>query len=112
MTVLSDDVRNIGEKDTFGALDVVISNPPYMKAEGGFGTKSEEMNIARRELNGTIEDFCACASRLLKYGGLFYTVYRPDRLVDLLDACRTNGLEPKRITFVHARKDMPPKSSL
>ena len=100
-SVLSDDVRNISEKDTFGALDVVISNPPYMKAEGGFGTKSEEMNIARRELNGTIEDFCTCAGRLLKYGGLFYTVYRPDRLIDLICALRNANLEPKRLLTVY-----------
>jgi len=70
LTVLSGDCRNFSAKDTDGELDVVISNPPYMKAEGGFGTKSEEMNIARRELNGTIEDFCNTATRLLKFGGL------------------------------------------
>ena len=101
LTVLSGDCRNFSAKDTGGELDFVISNPPYMKAEGGFGTKSEEMNIARRELNGTIDDFCTCASRLLKYGGFFYTVYRPDRLIDLICALRAASLEPKKLITVY-----------
>ncbi len=101
LSVFSGDIRTFSEKDTEGELDIVISNPPYMKAEGGFGTKSEEMNIARRELNGTIYDFCACASRLLKFGGLFYTVYRPDRLIDLICALREAKLEPKKLITVY-----------
>ncbi|MBQ8915070.1 MAG: methyltransferase [Clostridia bacterium] len=99
--VLSGDARELSSRDTEGELDVVISNPPYMKAEGGFGTKSEEMNIARRELNGTIYDFCLAASRLLKYGGLFYSVYRPDRLIDLICALREASLEPKKLITVY-----------
>lgn len=101
ISVFSGDVRELSPNDTDGELDFVISNPPYMKAEGGFGTKSEEMNIARRELNGTIYDFCRCASRLLKYGGLFYTVYRPDRLIDLICALRDASLEPKKLITVY-----------
>ena len=101
LSVFSGDVRSLSSKDTNGELDIVISNPPYMKAEGGFGTQSEEMNIARRELNGTIYDFSDCASRLLKFGGLFYTVYRPDRLIDLICALREAKLEPKKLITVY-----------
>ena len=101
LTVLSGDARELSTKDTEGELDFVISNPPYMKASGGFGTQSEEMNIARRELNGTITDFCNTASRLLKYGGYFYAVYRPDRLIDLICAMRHANLEPKKLVTVY-----------
>lgn len=101
LTVLSGDARELSAKDTDGELDIVISNPPYMKAEGGFGTKSEEMNIARRELNGNIGDFCDTAARLLKFGGLFYCVYRPDRLIDLICALREASLEPKKLITVY-----------
>lgn len=101
ISVLSGDIRLLSPNDTDGELDIVISNPPYMKAEGGFGTRSEEMNIARRELNGTIFDFCSSASRLLKFGGLFYIVYRPDRLCDLVCALRDANLEPKKLLTVY-----------
>ncbi len=101
LTVICDDVRNVNENTVGGALDIVISNPPYMKAECGFATKSTEMNVARREMNGTIKDFCLCASRLLKFGGIFYTVYRPDRLCDLICALREAKLEPKKLVTVY-----------
>jgi tRNA1(Val) A37 N6-methylase TrmN6 len=38
----------------------------------------------------------------LRFGGRFYCVYRPDRLIDLIAALRNSKLEPKRMTFVHA----------
>ena len=108
MTVLPGDVRTLSSNDTCGELDTVISNPPYMKADSGLSNISGEMNIARRELNGTVSDFCAAASRLLKFGGLFYTVYRPDRLCDLFCALRDNNLEPKKLVTVYPDTDSEP----
>ena len=62
---------------------------------------NEADSISRHEVHGGIRAFCASASRLLKYGGLFYAVYRPDRLSELLYACKSSGLEPKRMTLVY-----------
>ena len=101
LSILQGDVRELTQKDTGGTVDAVFSNPPYMKAEGGFGAECDEMNAARRELNGTISDFCAAASGILKFGGYFYTVWRPDRLCDLFCALRGAGLEPKRMITVY-----------
>ena len=108
ITVIPCDIRELTEKNCGGTLDTVISNPPYMKADSGFSNISEEMNIARREMNGTITDFCKCAERLLKFGGLFYTVYRPDRLSDLICALRESSLEPKRMVTVYPDASSPP----
>ena len=93
------DVRDLPTLENF---DIVFTNPPYMKSDGGANNKEDKKSIARHEIFGNIEDFCASAKRLLKYGGLFYAVYRPDRLADIIVAMRKHGLEPKRITFVHA----------
>lgn len=82
--------------------EIVFTNPPYMKADGGRNNETDEKAIARHEIRGTIRDFCEAAKRRLKYGGAFYAVYRPDRLCDLIVAMRESGLEPKRLTFVHA----------
>ena len=101
LKVYSGDIRELTSAFTEGEVDAVISNPPYFKATEGFGTKTEEMNIARRELNGTIYDFAACAARLLKFGGTFYTVFRPDRAAELLHALKCSGLEPKRMVTVY-----------
>ena len=96
------DVRSLKASDIGGEVDAVTANPPYMKADSGKRNTHDEKFIARHEVMGDINDFCACAYRLLKHGGKFYTVWRPDRLCDLFFALRANRLEPKKMTFVHA----------
>lgn len=106
LTARSADLRELFAED-LGRFDVVTSNPPYMKTSGK-KSESDRRNIARHEVCGGIEDFCAAAYRLLRHGGLFYVVYRPDRLCDLLSSLRGARLEPKRITLVHSRAELPP----
>lgn len=107
-TVIASDLRSVKASDIGAEVDVVFSNPPYMKADGGKQNINEQKNISRHEIFGEINDFCACAKRLLKHGGDFYVVYRPDRLSDLIFALKSNGLEPKRLTFIHKNTDTPP----
>ncbi len=101
LSVFSGDIRELGCDFTGGEVDAVISNPPYLKATEGFSAKTAEMNMARREMNGTVYDFARCAARLLKFGGTFYTVFRPDRSAELIHALKENGLEPKRMVTVY-----------
>jgi len=82
--------------------DVVFTNPPYMTADSGAEAEYEEKHLARHEVRGTIDDFCRCGARMLRYGGSFFAVYRPDRLADLMAAMREARLEPKRMLFVAA----------
>lgn len=98
--VLCRDVREL-EASLNGTFGVVFSNPPYMSTTSGKLNMNEADSISRHEVHGGIRAFCASASRLLKYGGLFYAVYRPDRLSELLYACKSSELEPKRMTLVY-----------
>jgi tRNA1Val (adenine37-N6)-methyltransferase len=102
------DVRTVTAKDTDGEVDVVTANPPYMRADSGKRNEHDEKFIARHEVFGGIDDFCACADRLLKHGGKFYTVWRPDRLADLVCALRQHHLEIKKMVFVHATPESQP----
>lgn len=95
------DVRGLTADVIGGECDTVVSNPPYMKANSGKTNDSDEMNIARREENGTVADFCMTAARLLRFGGYFTVVYRPDRLVQLFVSMRNAGIEPKRLVTVY-----------
>ena len=106
------DIRNVKAVDTDGELDVVTANPPYMTVDSGKRNEHDEKFIARHEVCGDINDFCACAYRLLKHGGKLYTVWRPDRLCDLLCALRQNRLEPKIIIFVCATTENEPSMVL
>ena len=102
------DIRALTVRETGGEVHAVFSNPPYLRAESGLTNESEEMNTARREVNGTIRDFALAASRLLRWGGTFAVVYRPDRLAELTVALREAGLEPKRMLLVHPTPASPP----
>ena len=112
ITPIHSDVRDIKASDLGGELDAVFSNPPYMKADSGKRNTFDEKYIARHEVFGDIGDFCQAASRLLKFGGLFYCVYRPDRLPELMCAMREARLEPKVMVFVSSDTKTPSSSVL
>ena len=109
---ICDDVRSINAAIVGCEVDAVFSNPPYMKLDSGKRNEHDEKFIARHEVCGDIGDFCACAKRLLKHGGFFYCVWRPDRLTDLIFAMRENNLEPKEMCFVHANTKSAPSMVL
>lgn len=112
ITPIEADVREMNSRSIGCEVDIVTANPPYMKVDSGKRNEHDEKFIARHEVCGDIRDFCACAYRLLKHGGKFYTVWRPDRLCDLFFALRNNKLEPKRITFVCATAQSEPSMVL
>ena len=92
--------------------EIVFTNPPYMKTTSGKSNLDDKKNIARHEVAGTVYDFCKYGAKMLKYGGTFAVVYRPDRLIDLIDAMRSSALEPKRMTYVHANAKSEPSMVL
>lgn len=102
------DVRDLTADDVGGEVDAVFSNPPYMREASGVGNTHTEKDIARHEVHGTIADFCRAASRILKFGGYFTVVFRPDREAELLCAMCAAGLQPKRMTTVYASKHHVP----
>lgn len=106
------DVRDLKADDFGGELDIVFSNPPYMRVDSGKRNEHDAKFIARHEVCGSIDSFCEAAGRLLKFGGLFYCVYRPDRMCDLLAAMKKQNLEPKRMTFVCADSESAPSMML
>ena len=112
MVCICKDVRDTTSADVGREVDVVFSNPPYMKTDSGKRNDADAKYIARHEVCGSIADFTASAARLLKHGGRFYCVYRPDRLSSLLFAMRESRLEPKEMTFVHADENTPPSMVL
>lgn len=84
-----------------GEVDTVFANPPYMTVGSGKANLSDSKYIARHEVLGTVADFAHAAARILKFGGSYYVVWRPDRLPALFSALTASGLSPKRMTAVH-----------
>lgn len=99
-TVINGDANDYKTLFESGRADYVITNPPYMRSDCGYNNESVALDIARREISGGAELFCRAAAWCLKSGGSFFAVYRPDRLVNLICAMRSCGIEPKRLRAV------------
>ena len=97
------DLRRVREQFPAGRFDLVVSNPPYFPAGSG-----ESGGSARMELCCTLTQVCAAAAFLLKNGGRFALVHRPERLAGLMEALGQSGLEPKRLQMVQHDRDKPP----
>ena len=101
------DLRRVREQVPAGCFDLVVSNPPYVPAGSG-----ESGGSARMELCCTLTQVCAAAAFLLKNGGRFALVHRPERLAGLMEALGQSGLEPKRLQMVQHDRDKPPAAVL
>lgn len=100
ITAICSNVKDLHPTMIGGEVDAVFSNPPYMTVGSGKANVDSAKYIARHEVLGNITDFCMAANRLLKYGGAFYVVWRPDRLPALFSALEKAKLIPKRMVTV------------
>ncbi len=105
--ILTGDLRSAVPALPVGGFDLVISNPPWFPVGSG-----DSGGAARMEHACTLDQLCAVAGRLLKNGGRFALVHRPDRLADLIAALRQSGLEPKRLQLVQHSPDKAPSACL
>ena len=91
-----------------GSMDYALSNPPYFPAGSGASAAGEARQAAREEVGCTLANVCAAAARVLRWGGRFALVHRPERLSDLFCTLRAHGLEPKRLRFVASSAENAP----
>ena len=104
--IINGDIRDIiraeGElKSLRGRVNVVTSNPPYMKTEHGIQNPEDMKAIARHEIKCSLLDVCMAAASLLTSGGRFYMVHRPLRLPEIILSLKECRLEPKRLKPVY-----------
>ena len=94
--------------DLHGSFRVVTMNPPYKPSGEGIISDSGADKIARHMTECDLDDICKAAAKLLNFGGRFCVCLRPERLPDMMEAMRSNGLEPKRLRFVAKRPGSKP----
>lgn len=102
------DLKELWDGAPLGTLDLVTCNPPYKAADSGFESAIDAQKIARHEIMCTIDDVCAAASKLLKFGGRLCVCNRPERLSDVIFAMKKNNIEPKRLRMVSKTPDETP----
>lgn len=106
--ILHMDLNKLPEIFDKSSVDVITTNPPYMREGGALINPDENFAISRHEIHCNLEDILRTAHYLLKPQGKFYMVHRPDRLVDILCTMREYRIEPKYIRFVQPKLDKKP----
>ena len=106
--IICGDIRRHRELFKSGSFELVLSNPPYFPENSGFVSPKEGRANARAEGLCTLDDLCAAASFLLKTGGSFNLVHKPERLSEVFCAMAKHGLEPKRLRMVCHTVDKAP----
>ena len=105
ITIVRGDIKEASRLFGAASFDVVTSNPPYMNDAHGLKNPDLPKAISRHEVLCTLEDVAREAARLLRPGGRFYLVHRPHRLIEIITALKSAGMEPKRMKMVHPFAD-------
>lgn len=110
--IVHGDVREAVSLFGCGRYDLITCNPPYLPAASGEVNMRDHFAIARHELLLTLEDVIRVSSQLLKNGGKLALVHRATRLIDIVTLMRQYRIEPKRMRFVHPRRNAEPNMVL
>lgn len=102
------DIREYREHFQAGFYDLVVSNPPYFPVESGYNAPLDSRAIARDERCLKLDELCAAAKYLCRWGGAFALVHRPERLSEIFCALTKHGLEPKRLRMVQYKEGHAP----
>jgi tRNA1Val (adenine37-N6)-methyltransferase len=84
------DLRTFQASEPF---DLIISNPPWLKAAGGRPSPNSAREFSRRELLCTMEDVFACVKRNLAPKGEALLLYPASRLDGMADTAAKTFLD-------------------
>ena len=112
IVLIKSDWRALGKLYPEGAFDVVVCNPPYIKAGSGRVSPFKERAAARAETAGTLRELVEISAYLAGPSGRVCYVYPEKRLADMLGALEENGLRQVRLEYVHADRSGEPRRFL
>ena len=102
--LINDDVRNISMFMDAESVDVVTCNPPYFKyQDDSLINDNMVKTIARHEMMLNLDDVMKASKYVLKNGGTFAMVHRPDRMIEIINLMQKYGIEPKKIRLVYPK---------
>ena len=102
--LINDDVKNVSNLFESESVDIVTCNPPYFKYQkDSLVNENDIKTIARHELKLNLEDVIKAGKYILKNGGTFAMVHRPDRMIEIINMMQKYGIEPKKIRIVYPK---------
>ena len=102
---INDDVNNLEKRYEAESFDVVTCNPPYFRyQEDSLINENEGKSIARHEVLINLEQILKVSCYLLKNGGTFTMVHRPDRLIEIINLMQKYNIEPKKMQLCYPKE--------
>jgi len=102
ITIFCKDLKELKNDMISGPVDLIVSNPPYRKAESGKINPDLQRAVARHEITVCLDDITKTVRRVLRTAGRFITIYSAERITDLLTHLRISGIEPKSLRMIHS----------
>lgn len=102
ISILCRDMKKLARNRISGTVDIVVSNPPYRKANSGRINPNGQKAIARHEIKASLSDIVNTARRMLDISGRFITVYPVERLAELLSQMQALAIEPKYMRLIYS----------
>ncbi len=93
-------------------VDMVMTNPPYVKVGSGMTGCNDAKTVARHENTAGLEDFIRIGASMLRERGTMVMIHRPARLAEIFFLARKEGLEPKVMNMVVPRRGKAPNMVL
>lgn len=109
ITIHCADMKTLNHKMVSGPVDVVVSNPPYRKANSGRINPNLQRAVARHEIKATLGDVVDTARKMLQSSGRLVVIYPAERMVELISYMRTARIEPKFLRSVHSHSEAKAK---
>lgn len=104
ISFINDDVKNINKFIDAESMDIVTCNPPYFKYQDDSLVNDNDIKtIARHEVKLNLEDVIKASRYVLKNGGTFAMVHRPDRMMEIINLMQKYGIEPKKLRLVYPK---------
>ena len=102
--LINADVKNISDYVESESIDVVTCNPPYFKyTDSSLVNGNDIKSIARHEVMLNLEEVVMAAKYILKNGGTFAMVHRPERLIEIINVMQKYNIEPKKMRLVYPK---------
>ena len=101
--------KDIKELSVDSKIDMIVTNPPYIKSDNGKKSENSVKAISKHEVKLTLEELIINSRRILKSGGSFNIVCRTDRFQEIVNLLSENNFFAKRIRMVHVK---PGKNSI
>jgi len=102
--IIEQDWRSLYERFPKGSVDLVVSNPPYVKKGTGRISPDLHRAFARHESAGTLRELVELAAYLAGEHGRVAFVYPVGRFCELLGEVQRVGLRLLRLAFVYTER--------